>query len=104
MDRWPSKLPINGQSCRRVEVLAGPERRRWSWEEKVRILAESLALDAVASSLALRCWLHRNHLYAWRRGLRAAAEAAAADHDERPLVRTGGVRRGGVVLRSRGPC
>lgn len=51
MDRWPSKLPINGQSCRRVEVLAGPERRRqWSWEEKARA-AESLAPDAAASSV-----------------------------------------------------
>lgn len=80
MDRWPSKLPINGQSCRRIEVLAGPERRRrWSWEEKARIVAESLAPDAVASSVALRYGLHRNQLYAWRRELRAAAEAAAAD-------------------------
>lgn len=80
MDRWPSKLPINGQSCRRVEVLAGPERRRrWNWEEKARIVAESLAPDAVASSVALRYGLHRNQLYAWRRELRATAEAAAAD-------------------------
>ena len=45
---------------RRVEVLAGPERRRrWSWEEKARILAESLAPDAVASAIARR---HRLHL------------------------------------------
>ena len=80
MDRWPTRLPINGQSCRRIEVLAGPERRRrWSWEEKARIVAESLAPDAVASSVALRYGLHRNQLYAWRRELRAAAEAAAAD-------------------------
>ncbi len=79
MERWPSKLPINGQSCRRIEVLAGPERRRrWSWEEKARIVAESLAPDAVASSVALRYGLHRNQLYAWRRELRATAEAAAS--------------------------
>lgn len=78
MDRWPSKVPINGQSCRRIAVLAGPERRRrWSWEEKARIVAESLAPDAVASSVALRYGLHRNQLYAWRRELRAAAETAA---------------------------
>jgi transposase len=71
-------LPINGQSCRRIEVLAGPERRRrWNWEEKARIVAESLAPDAVASSVALRYGLHRNQLYAWRRELRATAEAAA---------------------------
>ena len=74
MDRWPSNLPIDGQSVRRVEVLAGPERRRrWSWEEKARIVAESLAPDAVASSIARRYGLHRNQLYAWRKELAAPA-------------------------------
>jgi transposase len=63
---------------RRVEVLTGPERRRrWSCAEKARIVAESLAPDAVASSIALRYGLHRNQLYAWRKELRVAAEEAA---------------------------
>ena len=70
-------LPINGHSFRQVEVLTGPERRRWSWDEKARIVAESLAPDAVASSIALRYGLHRNQLYAWRKELRAAADEAA---------------------------
>src|SRR5512134_4112380 len=78
VDRWPSNLPINGQRVRRVEVLAGPERRRrWSWEEKARIVAESLAVDAVASAIACRYGLHPNQLYAWRRKLRARAGKAA---------------------------
>jgi transposase len=78
MDGCRSNLPINGQSVRRVEVLAGPERRRrWSWEEKARIVAESLAVDAVASAVARRYGLHPNQLYAWRRKLRAAAGEAA---------------------------
>ena len=73
-----SNLPINGQSVRRAEVLAGPERRRrWSWEEKARIVAESLAVDAVASAVARRYGLHPSQLYAWRRKLRAAADEAA---------------------------
>ncbi|MDG4602600.1 MAG: hypothetical protein P9C55_07545 [Defluviicoccus sp.] len=40
---------MNGQSCRRVEVLAEPERRRqwWSWQEKAQNVAESLAPGAV---------------------------------------------------------
>jgi transposase len=77
MDRCPSNLPVNGQSCDRVEVLAGPERRRrWSWEEKARIVAESLAPDAVASAVARRYGLHPNQLYAWRKALRAAADEA----------------------------
>lgn len=73
VDRCPSNLPVNGHVVRRVEVLAGPERRRrWSWEEKARIVAESLAPGAVAGAIALRHGLHRNQLYAWRKELRAA--------------------------------
>ena len=82
MDRWPTDLPMNGRGVRRVEVLRGPERRRrWSWEEKARIVAESLAPDAVASAVARRYGLHRNQLYAWRRELRAAPAAPAAPDD-----------------------
>ncbi len=67
VDRYPSNLPIDEHIVRRVEVLAGPERRRrWSWEEKAQIVAESLAPDAVASAIARRYGLHRNQLYAWR--------------------------------------
>ena len=78
VDRYPSNLPIDGHGFRRVEVLTGPERRRrWSWEEKARIVAETLAPDAVASSIALRYGLHRNQLYAWRKELRAMAHEAS---------------------------
>src|SRR5512147_1427563 len=81
VDRCPSNLPINGHGFRRVEVLTGPERRRrWSWEEKARIVAESLAPDAVASSIARRHGLHRN-----RKELRAAADGAAAAAAPAPL-------------------
>ena len=86
VDRWPSNLPINGQSVRRGEVLAGPERRRrWSWEEKARIVAESLAPDAVASAIARRYGLHRNQLYAWRKELRATADEAMEAAGPAPL-------------------
>ena len=80
MDRLPSNLPINGRSVGRVEVLAGPERRRrWSWKEKAQIVAESLAPNAVASAIARRYGLHRNQLYAWRKEVREKeAEATAA--------------------------
>ena len=79
MDRLPSKLPVSLQNARRGEVLAWPERRRqWSWEEKARIVAESLVPDAVASAVARRYGLHRNQLYAWRKELHAAAEGGAA--------------------------
>jgi transposase len=51
--------------------LPWPERRRrWSWEEKAQIVAESLAPNAVTSAIARRYGLHRNQLYAWRKELR----------------------------------
>ena len=85
MDRCPSNLPVDGHVVRRVEVLAGPERRRWwSWEETARIVAESLAPGAVAGAIALRYGLHRNQLYAWRKELRDAAEDAARERPSPP--------------------
>src|SRR5947199_2203698 len=56
----------------RGEVLSGPERRRrWSIEEKLRILAQSLA---PGSSATLVCRLHgisSGQLYTWRRQFRS---------------------------------
>ena len=55
----------------RGEVLTGPERRRrWSVEEKLRILAQSVA---PGSSASLACRLHgisSGQLYTWRRQFR----------------------------------
>jgi transposase len=55
----------------RGEVLAGPERRRrWSVEEKLRILAQSVA---AGSSASLACRIHgisSGQFYTWRRQFR----------------------------------
>jgi len=55
----------------RGEVLIGPERRRrWSTEEKLRILAQSVAPGA---SVMLVCRMHgisSGQLYTWRRQFR----------------------------------
>lgn len=94
MDRLPSNLPINGRSICRVEVLDGPERRRrWSWEEKAQIVAESLAPGAVASTIARRYRLHPNQLYAWRKAARETVgdgshAAGSAPLDLVPVVVT----------------
>jgi transposase len=57
----------------RGEVLTGPERRRrWSVEEKVRILAQSAAPGA---SVMLVCRMHgisSGQLYTWRRQFRTS--------------------------------
>jgi len=78
VDRCPSNLPIIEQSSGWVEVLTGPERRRrWSADEKARIVAESLAPGAVGSAAARRYGIHRNQLYGWRRELLPAKSGSA---------------------------
>ena len=91
------------------ELLSGPERRRrWSAEEKRRIVAESLAPDAVASDVARRHGLHRNQLYAWRREARPASDDLRAMgfapivmvDEDRPRARKGiEIALGGAVIR-----
>lgn len=55
----------------RGEVLSGPERRRrWSTEEKLRVLAQSMA---AGSSVSLVCRTHgisSGQLYTWRKQFR----------------------------------
>ena len=52
----------------RVEVITGVERRRrWSVEEKLRIVSESLRPGASGLSVARQHGLNPNQIYAWRR-------------------------------------
>lgn len=52
----------------RGEVLTGPERhRRWSEEEKARIVAETLAPGARVADVARRHGVGRSLIYVWRR-------------------------------------
>ena len=52
---------------RRVGVLMGPDRRRrWSADEKSRIVAESLVPGAVVSQVARRWQVCRQQIFAWR--------------------------------------
>jgi hypothetical protein len=63
MGSCPSNLLCTEQSFRRIEVLAGtPRRRQWLVEEKAAVVAASLAPGAVARQVALRYWVHPNHL------------------------------------------
>ena len=56
---------------RRVEVLTGPvRRRRWSEDEKVRIVAETLAPDARVSEVARRWQICPQQVFGWRRQAR----------------------------------
>jgi transposase len=57
---------------RRVEVRTGVGcRRRWTEEQKGRIVAESYRAGAVVSEVARRYEISPQHLFAWRKAARA---------------------------------
>jgi transposase len=57
----------------RGEVLVGPERRRrWSEDEKARIIEESLQPGAQVADIARRHGVSRGLIYTWRRAARCA--------------------------------
>ena len=67
----------NGDSFRRFEVITGVgRRRRWSLEEKARIVAESLDPAMTASAVARRYGLHASQLFVWRQQLQRRASSA----------------------------
>ncbi len=56
----------------RSEVLAGPERRRrWSVEEKLRILAQCAAPGAMPSLVCREHGIGTGQLYTWRKQFRS---------------------------------
>ena len=64
-----------GDSYRRVEVIAGePRRRRWKGEEKARIVAESFEDGANISEVARRNGVSRGLLTVWRGQVTAMAD------------------------------
>src|SRR5690606_4222766 len=64
-------------AVRRVEVITGVERRRrWSTEEKLAIVAESLAEGAVVSEVARRHGLSPQQLFGWRAKVRVEVKTA----------------------------
>ena len=64
---------------RRLEVITGVgRRRRWSDEDKARIVAESLGPRTSASAVARRYGLHASQLFTWRQRLAALAACEAS--------------------------
>ena len=64
----------NADSFRRFEVITGVgRRRRWSLEEKARIVAESLDPATTSSAVARRYGLHASQLFVWRQQLAVSA-------------------------------
>jgi transposase len=64
---------------RRAEVTGVVRRRRWSDEEKGRIVAEAIAPGAVAAEVARRHDLAPQHLWNWIRAAKEGRFALPAD-------------------------
>ncbi len=69
----------SGDGVRRIEGSTGAgRRRRWTAEERARIVAESLAPATTASAVARRYGLHTSQLFTWRQQLHRRASSPAA--------------------------
>src|SRR3954467_7578049 len=67
----------SGDSFRRLEVITGVgRRRRWSLEDKARIVAESLDPATTSSAVARRYGLHASQLFVGRQQLQRSALSA----------------------------
>jgi transposase len=74
-----------GRRLRRIEVITGVgRRRRWTAEEKARIVAESLDPATTVSAVARRYGLHASQLFVWRQ--RFAGPAARDAPEFVPVV------------------
>jgi transposase len=63
---------VGGSAVRRIELITGTgRRRRWSDDDKARIVVESLQPGANVSEVARRNGLSPQQLFAWRREARA---------------------------------
>jgi transposase len=69
-------------------ITGGRQRRRWSSDDKARIVRESLRPGAVVSEVAQRYGLKRSQLYEWRRKARAAASGSAEPGDQAKPARS----------------
>src|SRR5215207_8589491 len=71
-----STTSTKADSFRRFEVITGVgRRRRWTDEEKARIVAESLDPATTSSAVARRYGLHASQLFVWRQQLQRSASS-----------------------------
>src|SRR3546814_4905674 len=61
----------------RLEVVETGRRRRWSEDEKLKIVLESLQVPRQVSATARRYGLSRSRLLQWRRSFRVEQKGAA---------------------------
>src|ERR1700685_2991838 len=63
-------MDVHKRSTERLEVVETGRRRRWSDDEKLRIVLESLETPGAISSTARRHGISRSLLMTWRRAFR----------------------------------
>jgi transposase len=79
----------------RQAVLIGVERRRrWSDEQKLRVLSEVGMGGASVADVARRHDITRQHIYQWRREMRRRCEASSAPATFLPVQLAGGGNSG----------
>ena len=66
-------------SVERLAIIETGRRRRWSDDEKLRIVTESLAGPRLASATARRYGISPGQLFTWRRELRVQPERPAIE-------------------------
>ena len=77
MSNHSSTTSAKADSFRRIEVITGVgRRRRWTDEDKARIVAESLDPATTSSAVARRYGLHASQLFTWRQRLQRRALTA----------------------------
>jgi transposase len=74
------------RSVRRLEVITGSGRRRWSEADKARIVEETLAPGAVVSEVARRHGLSPQQVFTWRRQARRWAATSGDRVTFAPVV------------------
>ena len=86
------KHRLMSDEYQRIEIITGsPRRRRWTAEQKLRIIEESLAPGETVSSAARRHGVAPNLLYRWRRLMKEGGAVAVGS--DGPVVGNGEVRR-----------
>ncbi len=69
----------NADSFRRVEVITGVgRRRRWSDEDKRRLVAETLSTGGTVHGVARRYGVNTSQLFTWRKQLCVGLDPVAA--------------------------
>jgi len=77
-------------------ATAGPERRRWTTAQKLKVVSESLAPHASVTEVARRHGLNPNLIYRWRHQAKTGALSKAPEAQSRfalVAVATGGSAR-----------